>query len=94
MNLTPGTLVEINPRLIPLIAHDRAGFGGGVATAGLLLLASVWSGALTRSPWQALDRRAGRLEHRDRRASLDRLHRPRPPVPGRLGAALFFSGWR
>ena len=54
MELTPEALDAINPRLIPLIAHDRAGFGGGVATAGLLLLASVWAGGLSRSLWQAL----------------------------------------
>ena len=36
MGLDRGQLDSINPRLIPLIAHDRAGFGGGVATAGLL----------------------------------------------------------
>jgi hypothetical protein len=54
MELTPQTLDSINPRLIPLIAHDRAGFGGGVATAGLLLLTCIWCGRLTRSLWEAL----------------------------------------
>lgn len=54
MDLTRETLAAINPQLIPLIAHDRAGFGGGVATAGLLLLASVWCSPMTRSLWQAL----------------------------------------
>jgi hypothetical protein len=54
MGLDRGQLESINPRLIPLIAHDRAGFGGGVATAGLLVLASVWCGAPCRSLWQAL----------------------------------------
>jgi len=44
----------INPRLIPLIAHDRAGFGGGVATAGFLLFACVWCGERSRSLWQAM----------------------------------------
>src|SRR5208283_4340065 len=54
MGLDRGQLASINPRLIPLIAHDRAGFGGGVATAGLLLFACVWFGAPCRSLWQAL----------------------------------------
>lgn len=54
MGLSRETLAAINPQLIPLIAHDRAGFGGGVATAGLLLLASVWCARMTRSLWQAL----------------------------------------
>jgi len=30
-------LAALNPRLIPLIAHDRAGFGGGIACAGLTI---------------------------------------------------------
>ena len=54
MGLTRGQVQSINPRLIPLIAHDRAGFGGGVATAGLLVFACVWFGAPSRSLWQAL----------------------------------------
>ncbi len=47
-------LNSINPRLIPLIAHDRAGFGGATATAGLLTFASVWCAAPARALWQAL----------------------------------------
>ncbi|MCA9098102.1 MAG: hypothetical protein KDA36_06945 [Planctomycetaceae bacterium] len=54
MGLSRETLDSINPRLVPLIAHDRAGFGGAVATAGLLTLASVWFGGMTRSLRQAL----------------------------------------
>ena len=44
----------INPRLIPLIAHDRAGFGGGIATTGIVVLFSVWCGRPSKSLWQAL----------------------------------------
>ena len=54
MGMTRAQLDAINPRLIPLIAHDRAGFGGGVATAGLLLFACVWCGAASRSLWQGM----------------------------------------
>lgn len=54
MGLTRDHLDAINPKLIPLIAHDRAGFGGGVASAGLLLVACVWSGTPSRSLRQAL----------------------------------------
>ena len=54
MGLDRRQLDAINIRLVPLIAHDRAGFGGGVATAGLLLFASVWCGVPSRSLWQAL----------------------------------------
>jgi hypothetical protein len=44
----------INPRLIPLIAHDRAGFGGGLLTTGMLVLAVVWKGKPARHLWEAL----------------------------------------
>jgi len=54
MGMTRAHLDAINPRLVPLIAHDRAGFGGGVATAGLLTACSVWWGTPSRSLWQAL----------------------------------------
>jgi len=54
MGMTHARLDSINPRLIPLIAHDRAGFGGGVATAGLLLFACVWCAAPSRSLWQGM----------------------------------------
>jgi hypothetical protein len=54
MGLTRDYLDSINPKLIPLIAHDRAGFGGGVATTGLLLVACVWCGTISRSLRQAL----------------------------------------
>jgi hypothetical protein len=54
MGITPRELDSINPRLIPLIAHDRAGFGGATATAGLLTFASVWCAAPARALWQAL----------------------------------------
>lgn len=32
----------IDPRLVPLLAHDRAGFGGGVLTMGLTTLLCLW----------------------------------------------------
>lgn len=54
IGLSRGDINAINPRLIPLIAHDRAGFGGTTATAGLLAFASVWWGSPSRSLWQAL----------------------------------------
>ncbi len=47
-------LDAIDPRLVPLIAHDRAGFGGGLATAGFTVLACVYCGRPSRSLWEAL----------------------------------------
>ncbi len=38
MGITREMLDDVNPRLIPLIAHDRAGFGGGLATIGILVM--------------------------------------------------------
>jgi len=37
MGVTRQMLDDANPRLVPLIAHDRAGFGGGLATVGILV---------------------------------------------------------
>ncbi len=43
MCATPEMLQAINERLIPLIAHDRAGFGGALVSDGLaVLLISLW----------------------------------------------------
>lgn len=47
-------LEAINPRLIPLIAHDRAGFGGGLFTTGLLVSVIVWKAPPSKHLWQAL----------------------------------------
>jgi hypothetical protein len=54
MGTTAEQLNAINPRLVPLIAHDRAGFGGGLLTAGLAVLVCVWCGRPSRSLWQVL----------------------------------------
>jgi hypothetical protein len=54
MGLDRAELNRINPRLIPLIAHDRAGFGGGLCCVGLTVFACVWCSPMSRSLWQAL----------------------------------------
>ncbi len=48
------TLDALNPRLVPLIAHDRTGFGAGVASMGLLVLGCLRWARWSRSLWQAL----------------------------------------
>jgi hypothetical protein len=54
MHATAADLNAINPRLIPLIAHDRAGFGGGIFTCGILVLASAWCARPSRSLRQVM----------------------------------------
>lgn len=54
IGLDRAALDAINPRLVPLIAHDRAGFGGGIATTGAVVLACVWCARPSRSLWEAL----------------------------------------
>jgi hypothetical protein len=54
MGITAADLNAINPRLIPLIAHDRAGFGGGICVCGIIVLFCTWCGTPARSLWQVL----------------------------------------
>lgn len=51
---TRDQLHQINPRLIPLIAHDRAGFGGGVLTTGILIFITIWKAKPSRHVWEAV----------------------------------------
>ncbi len=51
---TRAQLDAINPHLVPLIAHDRAGFGGGLASCGLCVFFVVWKARVNRALWQAL----------------------------------------
>ncbi len=43
------TLARISPSLIPVISHDRAGFGGGLCSIGCLLLFVARCAELSRS---------------------------------------------
>ncbi|QDU59552.1 hypothetical protein Pan216_03810 [Planctomycetes bacterium Pan216] len=54
MGLTPADIAGINPRLISLIAHDRAGFGGGLASGGIAMLLAIWCARPCPSLWQTL----------------------------------------
>jgi dihydroorotate dehydrogenase len=44
MQVTREQIHAINPRLIPLIAHDRAGFGGGLCSGGIAIALAAWCG--------------------------------------------------
>lgn len=54
MGISPAELRQINPHLVPLIAHDRAGFGGALVSCGLAMFLAVLYGAPSRNLWQAL----------------------------------------
>ncbi len=54
MGISREELQQISPRLIPLIAHDRAGFGGAICTAGITVLFCVWCARPSRSLFQIL----------------------------------------
>lgn len=54
MGLSAEQLRAINPRLVPLIAHDRAGFGGGLVSCGIAFALAVWFGRPSPALWQAL----------------------------------------
>jgi hypothetical protein len=49
MGMTRTQIASISPMLIPIIAHDRAGFGGGLFSCGLLILLMTLHATLTRS---------------------------------------------
>jgi hypothetical protein len=54
MGVEVADLDALNPRLVPLIAHDRAGFGGAVCSCGVALLICVWCGRPSPGLWCVL----------------------------------------
>ena len=54
MNVTVAELRRMNPHLVPLIAHDRAGFGGALVSCGVAMFISILYARVSRSLWQAL----------------------------------------
>jgi hypothetical protein len=54
MGMSAAEVHAVNARLVPLIAHDRAGFGGGVAVTGILLFLCTHCARPSRSLWQVL----------------------------------------
>ena len=54
MKVTVAELRALNVRLVPLVAHDRAGFGGALVSCGLAMFFAVLYGRPSRSLWQAL----------------------------------------
>lgn len=54
MGMTRPALGAINPHLVPLIAHDRAGFGGALVSFGVAMFGCVRYARLSRALLQAL----------------------------------------
>jgi hypothetical protein len=54
IGLAADELRGIDSRLVPLLAHDRAGFGGGVVTLGLTTLLCLWCARPARHLHQAV----------------------------------------
>lgn len=54
MGLTREGIDQVNARLVPLIAHDRAGFGGGLASTGVLVCFCTWFGLPQKAFWHAM----------------------------------------
>src|SRR5438132_3886385 len=54
MGITVGELRAFNGHLVPLIAHDRAGFGGALVSCGVAMFLAVRYGRASRNLWQAL----------------------------------------
>jgi MFS family permease len=54
MGVGVGELHALNPRLVPLIAHDRAGFGGALLSVGVAAILCIWCGRPSPALWQVL----------------------------------------
>jgi hypothetical protein len=54
MMVTRSAIAAIDPHLVPLIAHDRAGFGGALVSFGVAMFACMRYARPSRSLWQAL----------------------------------------
>ncbi len=54
LGLDRADLDAIDPKLVPLIAHDRSGFGGGLAITAITVFGCVHAGRPSRALWEAL----------------------------------------
>jgi len=54
IGMTRAAIGAINPHLVPLIAHDRAGFGGALVSFGVAMFACLRYARPSRALWQAL----------------------------------------
>jgi hypothetical protein len=54
MHISVCGLDKINARLVPILAHDRASFGGGLATTGIMFFFSIYCSKPSRALWEIL----------------------------------------
>lgn len=54
MGMSREAISAINPHLVPLIAHDRAGFGGALASFAVAMFASLRYSRASRALWRAV----------------------------------------
>ena len=59
MGLTALELRGLSDRLVPLLAHDRIGFGGAVTTMGVTTTLCLWFGGPSRHLFQAISLAGG-----------------------------------
>ena len=93
MGVQTSELQSVSSRLIPLIAHDRAGFGGAICTTGITVLFCVWCARPSKSLWQVLTFSgvvgfASAIGIHPLVGYTNLLHL----APAMLGAAIFLSG--
>ncbi len=77
MGISTASLDGVNPRLVPFIAHDRAGFGGALMSAAVAISAAQRAGLAAGRGVGLLDLGGGRgrgLPARRRGARSDPLH--------------------
>lgn len=94
IGLTRLEICGVSDRLLPVIAHDRAGFGGGLLSIGVTVIGIVWHSPVTRSFRQVmllsgLSGFGAAIGVHFVVGYLDPWHL----APAFAGAALFLTGW-
>ena len=94
IGLTQPEICGISDRLLPVIAHDRAGFGGGLVSIGLMVIVIVLHAPVTRSFLQVmvLSGGAGFVAAIGVHFAVGYMNLWHV-APAFMGAAIFFAGW-
>lgn len=94
IGLTVPEICGVSDRLVPLIAHDRAGFGGGLLSIGIVVLAIVRHAPATRSFKQVmmLSGSVGFITAIGVHFVIGYTN-PVHIAPALVGAGIFLAGW-